>query len=641
MELRTKLGEGGEGAVWASPLASNVAIKTYLKAMPSAQVDKLQAMTSMADSALLAAAAWPTRVVYDASRQPVGFEMPKLSGQKPFHDIIGTKTRRVAFPNANWRMLVHAALNLARAFDGLHAKNIVVGDVNSNNVVVQDDARVLFIDCDSFQIRTPSRTFRCEVGVPDYQPPELQNVPFGSADRSPSHDNFGMAVMIFQLLFVGKHPFSGRLPNPSNVAPTPGENIAQGNYFYDAQARQRGLLPPPASLSIGAVTPDVAKLFERAFRGLPRDRPAAKEWIVALTELERRITTCKADAAHRYLAGISCPWCAIEPQTKMVYFAAPTLVTASGNIDESIWSTFPNSEAERLWREISAVPSPNVAFEAIRAERVAAVPISETARKKGAVFVGIFCSILAVALIIWCIPMFRLFDVLDTIFAVGFWMFGRPSGGSELVERKVRLQDAKEAFDRSESAWKTLCSGGEFEAQRQRLSAVHASTIAQRPSYEADIAQVRRTGEEKAKRQYLDSQFIRGAKIRGIGDKLATRLAAADIETALDIDNRIYAVSGIGNQKAVDLFAWRTMTEQRFRFEPKMIEGLTRDVRTRHVQQRTHGRNALMNGATLLLETGVQVERRAPEIRARAIQDRRLLDQAEANLRPFSTLIFR
>ena len=336
-------------------------------------------MTGIADSTLLSAAAWPIRVVCDVGNVPVGFEMPKLAGQKQLHEMFGAKSRLKAFPSANWQMLVHAAGNLASAFEGLHARGIIVGDVNSNNVFLLDDARVLFIDCDSFQIRASNRVFRCEVGVPEYQPPELQNVAFGSVDRQISSDAFGMAVMIFQLLFVGKHPFMGRLPNPgANDATNVGDHIARGNYFYDDQAARAGLKPPPASPTLAAVTPAVAKLFERAFRGQALERPSASDWRSALADLERNIVVCAVSPAHRHLKGISCPWCAIELQSRIIYFAAPTLISPTGAVDDSIWATFPETEVERVWSEISKVLPPNVPYVPPSAESATPAPMGAT-----------------------------------------------------------------------------------------------------------------------------------------------------------------------------------------------------------------------------------------------------------------------
>jgi DNA-binding helix-hairpin-helix protein with protein kinase domain len=641
MELRTKLGEGGEGAVWASPASSALAIKTYLKPLPAAKAEKLQAMAGIADATLLAAAAWPTRVVYDTGRVAVGFEMPRLSGQKPLHDIIGTKSRMQAFPYANWQMLVHAAANLALAFSELHARNIVVGDVNSNNVVIGSDARVSFIDCDSFQIRTPQRTFRCEVGVPEYQPPELQAVAFGNVDRLPAHDAFGLAVMIFQLLFVGKHPFMGRLPNPGTLAPTIGENIVKGNYFYDERARKLGLQPPPASLAIDAVTPAVARLFELAFRGGLAERPAATAWTAALGELERSITTCRADAFHRYRSGMSCPWCAIELHAKIAYFAAPTLVSGSGEVDDSIWSTFPNSEVERLWATIAAVEPPNVAFEPVAHVAAVAAPIGERLRRRGIVFSAVLCALIASAIVVAFLPTVHVYAIGDALVTLGYWMLGRPSGGAELAGRRQRLKAASEAFDSARAEWQRLAEAADFQGQVERLAAVRNTLLAQRHAYEVELAMVRRSGEEQAKRRYLDSKFIRDVKIKGVGRHVMARLAAWNIETALDIDPHVYAVAGIGRRKAEALLEWRGLVERQFRFDPRMLDGAVNDVKMRYVQQRKQGRKALLAGEMVLRESGAQVEARAPEVRAKVARERELLSQFEADMKVLPPLVYR
>jgi DNA-binding helix-hairpin-helix protein with protein kinase domain len=635
------LGEGGEGSVWASPSDPNLAIKTYSTPMAPGKLEKLLAMTAIADATLFAAAAWPMRVVYDAKRAAVGFEMPRLSGQQPFHQLIGTKSRLKLFPNANWQMLLHAAGNLASAFHGLHSKQIVVGDVNGNNIVVQDDARVFFIDCDSFQIRQSGRIFRCDVGVPEYQPPELQNVSLGSIDRLPSHDLFGMAVMIFQLLFVGKHPFMGRLPNPGSAAPTIGENIAQGNYFYDEAARRKGLLPPPASASLGIVTPAIARLFERAFRGRPADRPAAPEWAAELANLERSVVACKVNNAHRHIANIACPWCAIEARAKIVYFAAPVLVSPAGDIDDSIWATFSNADVERLWKEIASIPPPEVRFERPTPSRAVPAPLGGSLRKKGSIFVSAFCTVAVVALAACFTPAMKFVEPIDLATGVGIWLLGRPRGGAELDGRRRRVADARAALATTESELQMLAQNGEFEAMRRELATVRESLLAQRSAYEAEAAAARRRGEEEAKRRYLDSQFIRDAKIRGIAKQLAARLATWNIETALDVDARAHGIPGIGRQKALALLEWRAKLESKFTLDPLAVETMLRETKIKHVRQRTVGREALTSGSSALRLVKERVEARVPELAARAAEERKLLDQYEADMRVLPSLVFR
>lgn len=641
LELRNKLGEGGEGSVWASPGRADRAIKIYLQPVNASKADKLAAMVSVADAPLLLVAAWPSAIVYDSTRKPVGFEMPKLAGQRALHEIFGTKSRTQTFPSANWHLLVHAAVNLAAAFANLHARGIVVGDVNSNNVVIQDDARVSFIDCDSFQISTPTRRFRCDVGVAEYQPPELQAVSLAGVDRTPQHDVFGMAVLIFQLLFLGKHPFMGRLPNAGANPPTIDQNIKLGNYFYDETAKRAGLQPPPASLSMGAVTPEVAGLFERAFRGAPSQRPSAVEWKSALQLLEANIGACAVNPVHRYVKGIQCPWCTIEIHQNIVYFSSPSLVGPGGVVDESIWASFPQADVDRLWAEIAKVAPPNVTYEATKPQRrPEAKPIDDDLRAKGRRFVVILCFLTAVAIVLAALPKVRPYESLDATAVLLVWLL-RPRGGVDFASRREALKNGKRSFERAEDEWRHICHAPDFTALRARLAKIRTTLSGQRAVYDAELAHARLTAEVQAKQQYLDSQLIRNAKIKGIGLALTSRLQIWNIESALDITHAVYQVQGIGPAKAQALFEWRLAVERRFRFDAKMVDGLLNDVKMRHARQRAQGRNELRAGPQMLHQTVIATEARAHAARAKAIQMRAVLDQAKADMSKMSQLMYR
>ena len=641
VELRTKLGEGGEGSVWASPSANDRAVKIYLKPIPAAKAEKLRVMSTIADANIVSSAAWPLRVVYNTQHVPVGFEMPKLSGQKPVHDLFGIKSRQHAFPNANWRMLVHAAANLASAFEGLHKRDIVVGDVNSNNVVVQADARVLFIDCDSFQIRWTNQLFKCDVGVPEYQPPELQGVALGIVDRHISADAFGMAIMIFQLLFLGKHPFMGRLPNNVACPPEISENIARGNYFYDDQATRAGLKPPPASLTLGAVTPTVAGLFQRAFRGKPNERPNASEWRTALANLEREIISCSVTAAHRYRKGISCPWCAIELQNKIVYFVAPTLISPSGAVDDSVWATFPDAEVERIWAEISKIPPPWVDFETPPICRITPAPIGKTLRTKGRWFIATIVIIVAAGVALYFLPRLRPYDFIDAIALSIVFAIGRPAGGAELAGRKQRRSEAQVAFAAAQANWKRLSESAEFHQQLATFQQLRSKLLTQRNDYEAELQRVKETAQETAQRNHLDAHFIAHARIKGIGPALSAKLATYNIETALDIDQRVSAVNGIGDAKARALFSWRDSVASQFRFNPSMIETQLSTVKSQFAQQRIQARNAYRIGPETLRTMSQRIETQVPAMRARALQTRAVFEQTVADMRPLPPWIYR
>jgi DNA-binding helix-hairpin-helix protein with protein kinase domain len=97
-----------------------------------------------------------------AGSTPVGFTMPLVPARRPLHELLGPRSRHELFPNAHWSFLIHTARNLARAFAVLHERNVVIGDVNSNNIVVCADSTARLIDCDSFAVdslKPASRAF--------------------------------------------------------------------------------------------------------------------------------------------------------------------------------------------------------------------------------------------------------------------------------------------------------------------------------------------------------------------------------------------------------------------------------------------------------------------------------------------------
>ena len=182
--LGRQIGAGGEGTVYLVDGDPGLVAKIYAEPPGPEQVAKLEAMIASGDELLGRVAAWPSALLL-GNDGPAGFLMPKLASQLPLHELFGPRRRQELFPDAHWTFLVHAALNVARAFEAMHERDIVVGDVNSNNVVIHHTSKTRFIDCDSFQIRRDGRLFRCTVGVPEYQPPELQAADLAETERLP------------------------------------------------------------------------------------------------------------------------------------------------------------------------------------------------------------------------------------------------------------------------------------------------------------------------------------------------------------------------------------------------------------------------------------------------------------------------
>src|SRR6185312_14421332 len=207
--LGSLIGKGGEGSVYRIAAAPDNVAKIYHAPLSQDRAEKLWAITGIVTPEIQAVCAWPAGQLL-AGKALKGFTMPFMPNRKELHVLHGPKSRKAEFPDASFGFLIHVAWNISRAFAVLHAKNIMVGDVNDRGIMVGRDGTVRVIDCDSFQFTASSKEFLCDVGTPGFTPPELQGRHLRGLRRTADHDNFGLAVIIFLLLFMGRHPFAGR-----------------------------------------------------------------------------------------------------------------------------------------------------------------------------------------------------------------------------------------------------------------------------------------------------------------------------------------------------------------------------------------------------------------------------------------------
>jgi DNA-binding helix-hairpin-helix protein with protein kinase domain len=350
VELGAPIGRGGEGAVFEVAGQPGLVAKVYHQQPSAEQEAKLLAMARLCTARLLELTAWPVATLHLRAAGPVrGLLMPRADG-KAIHLLYSPKSRLNAFPAASWAFLVAAAANLARAIAVVHEHGHVVADVNHGNALVGPRATMRLIDCDSFQVRDGERVFLCAVGVGPYVPPELQGRSLHVL-RTPNHDAFGLAVLLFQLLFLGRHPFSGRFLGAGDM---PLETaIRELRFAYGAAAARHQMRPPPATPPLAFASPPVAALFERAFSAAGvRDggRPAAAEWIEPLARLGQELRGCARNPAHEYWRALpECPWCPLETAARTVFFDLFRMRP---------WLGAAISDLGTLWTQIVAVRPP-------------------------------------------------------------------------------------------------------------------------------------------------------------------------------------------------------------------------------------------------------------------------------------------
>jgi hypothetical protein len=242
-----------------------------------------------------------------------GFLMPRidLTATVPLFQVYNPASRQQIAPAFTWRYLLRTARNVAANVDSLHRAGYVVGDINESNLLVNKRALAVLVDCDSMQVRDASSgaVHRGGVGKPEFTAPELQGVDLASVDRTVESDDFAMAVLVFQLLLEGVHPFAG-VWRGSGEPPDIPARMRDGSFPYRRGSR---VAPPPYALSLDVLPPSLRRLAWRCFTtGVrrPSARPSAAEWMAALEGADGSLQTCARSPHHVFGAHLRrCPWC--------------------------------------------------------------------------------------------------------------------------------------------------------------------------------------------------------------------------------------------------------------------------------------------------------------------------------------------
>jgi DNA-binding helix-hairpin-helix protein with protein kinase domain len=565
--LGTQLGRGGEGAVFAVPHNAGLVAKVYHKPLDPLKQAKLRFMPTAGDSQLRSYVSWPTETLHSQAGGPVvGFLMPKVAGRDPIHAVYSPAHRRKERPTAAWDFLVFAARNTACAFESVHSNGHVIGDVNQDSLFVGLDSKVILIDSDSFQIKAGSQVYPCQVGVAMFTPPELQGISsFSSVVRTSNHDNFGLALLIFQLLFGGRHPFSG-VPLQKGVGEILEADIKALRYAYATDAASRGIAPPPRPIPMTLVPLHMQAMFHAAFteRGATGQRPTAAQWVAVLDALRTSTRKCSASKMHVIPGHLSkCPWCELEAQG-VVYFvdvAAPFVAASNGT----------SFDLTRVWSRIESIKMPpavappsHTAWSFTPLPLPAGVGYSETKTifiRIGVVLAGL--GGMAAVPDIW-------FLILPGI----WWGCVAAGGESEgmVEERKRRqraLHDAEESYNSLlESAEKSIGQRG-FKAKLLTLSKLKEDYLTLEQDEKAGLAKLESTANARQKEKFLEGFFIDKADIPGIGPGRKATLRSFGIETAADVSwSKVSMVRGFGDSLTRAIVDWRAGIERRFVFNP-------------------------------------------------------------------------
>jgi len=608
--------------------------KLYHKQLDEKKQAKLTFMASTVDQQLLSYVAWPLETLHSARGGPVvGFLMPKLEAREAVHMVYSPAHRKQDRPKAAWDFLLFVARNTAAAFEALHVRGHVLGDVNQGNVMVGSDSKVVLIDSDSFQVNARGTLHRCEVGVAHFTPPELQGLSsFDATTRTANHDNFGLALLIFHLLFGGRHPYSG-VPLRNGVGDALESDIKAYRYAYARDFQNRGIGPPPRSIPVSIMPDAMEAMFHRAFTeaGATGNRPTSQQWVAALDSVRSRLKRCGTSAMHLYPDHLAkCPWCELEQQGA-VYFidlGATYVRTASSFV------------LAQAWAAIESVPPPPPVFAPnINSGGLTAQALPSGIPGGGTIF---FYRLLVVGFTLAFVvgfPKAWFFGVLGGF--VG-WAMAGSAGSSERATESKRRQSAMLAV---KVEWNKLLeqaqreSGPEgFMAKRNELSKLRDEYQALPQAERQELDQLHSTAHQRQKQKFLDTCFIDSADISGVGPARKTALRSFGIETAADVSRqRVLQVRGFGESLTRAVLDWKASCERRFTFNSAnaVSESDKNAVRAKFGMRKAALEVSLSGGSAELQRFRQQAVSRAAVLRPKIDDVARRLAQAEVDLSVF------
>lgn len=340
--LGTRLGSGGEGEIYDIVGKPSLVAKIYFNSKfnpapgnsnPRRNLkEKIETMLEQPVQPYVngvLTVAWPQDLLLNQQGQFVGYVMPRVKSTHHIFAASRERERMQLYPHYTWKTSIAIAYNLSLAVRTIHQSNSVIGDMNPNNIMIDEHGHVTIIDTDSFNItnKKTGKVYKCSVGISEMLAPELQgkNLANPRSVFNEKTDDFSLAIHICTLLMNNCHPFGCTSFNISQSSTSTNPvvyNIVRGNCPYVSHSKVKASSDSP---DFNMLPEYIRNLFDRTFKytsstaiksSTINKRPSAEEWQVALEKLlEDNMKTCKKHSpeVHVYPASYhKCPWCAIK-----------------------------------------------------------------------------------------------------------------------------------------------------------------------------------------------------------------------------------------------------------------------------------------------------------------------------------------
>lgn len=234
---------------------------------------------------------WPQNIIYDLDKKFIGLLIKKVKGVSL--EILSTgkipKKHREEWSefdflnNDSLKKRLKICFNLASAVNALHKSlNYVFIDLKPDNILVNKNANIFFVDADSVEILHKGKTiFDAPVSTLEYSPTEKYNEEsIVDPTQEVFWDRFSLAVILYKLL-TGIHPFSSSTKGKYNDFNTIELKIQAGLFVHNENKSEYFSKIPKSHNNFFLLPKEIQILFRRCFEdghNNPEKRPSAEEW---------------------------------------------------------------------------------------------------------------------------------------------------------------------------------------------------------------------------------------------------------------------------------------------------------------------------------------------------------------------------
>ena len=199
--------------------------------------------------------------------------MRKAAGKELRRTVFIPRLMRKHFPHWTRLHLAKLASKIVEAIDRLHGMDVLVGDINPANIIIETENAISLVDCDSYQVGH----YPCPVGSPVFLPQDLIGRDLSCTLRTKDHEYFAIATLIFMILHPGKPPYSHKGgEDPSN-------NIRKRHFPYPLGDKGSNRVPDgPWRYMFSHLTYKMKEAFHQVFSdGEPL---SVSDWKIHLAE---------------------------------------------------------------------------------------------------------------------------------------------------------------------------------------------------------------------------------------------------------------------------------------------------------------------------------------------------------------------